>query len=132
VERRDTQAALVEIERRGWDSLCDGTGADFYGQVMAEDGLMVIADGTVMDRDTVVDALRSAPPWRSYSIDDIRLVGITEDSAVLVYTGTAVRDDGSPFVPPCRAPTPCGTTNGDSSSTSRRPWREGSVDRLTP
>ena len=28
---------LLEIEREGWDSLCDGTGADFYGRVMTDE-----------------------------------------------------------------------------------------------
>src|SRR5699024_11517843 len=34
---RDT---LVRLERRGWDSLCDGTGGSYYGALMTDDGLM--------------------------------------------------------------------------------------------
>ena len=60
---------------------------------------MVLANGTVMNRDDVVNALRDAPPWAAYEIDDVRLVPLGEDSSSVVYTGTGHRGDGeSPFV----------------------------------
>ncbi len=86
-----TTTELLALERRGWDALCDATGADFYGEVMADDGLMVLADGTVMDRAAVVEALGASPPWLRYAIDDVRLVTAGADAAVLVYRGTAWR-----------------------------------------
>ena len=46
--------ALIDLESRGWDSLCDGTGADFYGQLMTDDGVMVLGNGAAMDRDEVL------------------------------------------------------------------------------
>ncbi|MBM7806503.1 hypothetical protein JOD57_002340 [Geodermatophilus bullaregiensis] len=87
---------LLALERRGWDALCDATGADFYGEVMTDDGLMVLADGSVMDRPTVVTALASSPPWHRYVLDDVRLVRAGTDAASLVYTGTAWRDEAEP------------------------------------
>jgi hypothetical protein len=90
---------LLEIERKGWDSLCDGSGANFYGRVMTDDALMVLANGMVMDRGQVVDALGQSPPWSSYAIDDVRLVELGADAAALVYVGTARRNgEGEPFV----------------------------------
>ena len=56
---------LIELEQAGWASLCDGTGDDFYGTTMTEDGVMVLADGSVMSRTEVVAALGKAPPWLS-------------------------------------------------------------------
>ena len=44
---------LIELERAGWTSLCDGTGDDFYGRTMTSDGVMVPANGSVMTRDDV-------------------------------------------------------------------------------
>lgn len=92
-ELRET---LLEIERRGWDSLCDGTGGDFYGGLMTADAMMVLANGAVMDRKAVVESLEHAPPWRTYSIDNIRLIRTGSDSAALVYRGTAYRDADEP------------------------------------
>ena len=63
---------------------------------MTEDGLMVLANGAVMDRDAVVGALGQAPPWRTYEISDVRLVGTGKDGAALVYIGTAYRDATEP------------------------------------
>lgn len=92
----ELQDTLVRLERRGWASLCDGTGAQFYGETMTEDGLMVLANGAVLGRDDVVGSLENAPPWRTYEIADVRLVHISEDCAVLVYRGTGYRDGDEP------------------------------------
>jgi hypothetical protein len=92
----DVLNSPLELERAGWDALCNGTGSEFYGQVMLADAVMVLANGMVMDRDTVRAALSQAPPWRAYDIDDVRVVQVDDDNVVLVYTGTAYRDGDEP------------------------------------
>ena len=92
------QTELEEVERRGWDSLCAGSAADFYGSMMTDDGVMVLANGMTMDRDDVVQALRGAPTWDRYEIADVRVVPIEPDAAALVYKGTGFRSDGDPVV----------------------------------
>ncbi|OBB29880.1 DUF4440 domain-containing protein [Mycolicibacterium peregrinum] len=87
---------LLHIERAGWDSLCESTGSDFYGELMLPDAVMVLANGMVMDRNTVVSALSESPPWRAYEISGVRLIVLDDDSAALVYTGTAYRDGEEP------------------------------------
>jgi hypothetical protein len=91
-------AALLEIEHAGWQSLCNGTAAAFYGDVMTDDGVMVLANGQVMDRDQIVDALGSSPSWSSYEIAAPRTVVIGRDSRALVYTGTGHRQGADDFV----------------------------------
>lgn len=86
---------LESLERQGWDSLCDGTGHEFYGRTMTEDGVMVLANGMVMTREQVVAALRDAPTWAAYDLADVHIVQLGADAAALVYVGTAHRDDGS-------------------------------------
>ncbi|MBX3029401.1 MAG: nuclear transport factor 2 family protein [Chloroflexi bacterium] len=87
---------LLGLEHQGWRSLCDSTGADFYGRVMTSDGVMVLSHGQVFDRQTVIDSLNEAPPWRTYDIDDERLIPLGEDQAILVYTGRAYREEDEP------------------------------------
>jgi Domain of unknown function (DUF4440) len=87
---------LLELERAGWDSLCDSTGSDFYGGVMLPEAVMVLANGMVMDRETVVSALSESPPWRRYEIGDVRLITADSDNAALVYTGTGYREGEEP------------------------------------
>jgi hypothetical protein len=87
---------LLELEHAGSDALCDGTAADFYGAVMLADAVMVLADGMVMDRDAVVEALAESPPWRAYAIDGVRLIRPSEDTAIQVYTATGYRYGDDP------------------------------------
>lgn len=87
---------LLELERAGWDSLCASTGSEFYGATMLAEAVMVLANGMVMDRQTVVNALSESPPWRTYEISDVRCIRIDEDNAALVYTGTGYRDGTEP------------------------------------
>lgn len=89
---------ISEIENDGWRALCDGTADTFYSRLMTDDALMVLADGSAMDRHAVAEALSQAPPWRTYHLSDQRLID-AGDVAVLVYVGTAYRHgDDEPFV----------------------------------
>jgi hypothetical protein len=96
VDKEDTKSVLLDLERHGWESLCNSTGAQFYGDLMADDGIMVLANGAVMDRDAVVASLEHAPPWQSYDIEDSRLVDAGADAAAIVYVGTGYRDGDQP------------------------------------
>lgn len=87
---------LLDLEHEGWKSLCDSTGADFYGRIMTSDGVMVLAHGQVFDRQAVVASLNDAPAWRTYDIADERLIVLSDDHAILVYTGRAYRDEDEP------------------------------------
>lgn len=87
---------LLNLEHRGWKSLCDGTGADFYARIMTGDAVMVLAHGQVFDRRAVIDSLNEAPPWRTYEIADERLVTLSDHHAILVYTGRAYREEDEP------------------------------------
>lgn len=88
---------LLELEHAGWRSLCSSAGGDFYGDLMTADGHMVLANGVVMSRSTVVESLEHAPPWSSYTIDDPEATLLSDEVAALIYTGTGHRDDGDDF-----------------------------------
>ena len=82
---------LLELEHQGWQSLCDGTGADFYGRIMTDDAAMILAHGFIFDRDAVVESLAQAPTWGSYEIDDPEVIALGDDQAILRYAGTGRR-----------------------------------------
>lgn len=83
----------MKLERQGWQSLCDSTGADYYGRLMTDDGIMVLAHGQVFSRQDVIDSLNDAEPWRSYGINEERFIPLGDSAALLVYRGTAYRGD---------------------------------------
>ena len=88
---------LRDLERRGWDALCAGTGDRFYGEIMTEDGLMVLANGQTMDRGEVVASLAASPRWTGYEISGERVVPLGAGAAALVYSALAFRGDEPPF-----------------------------------
>jgi hypothetical protein len=87
---------LLRLEHAGWTALSDGTGGEFYGSIMTENALMVLADGSVLDRNGVVASLDDAPAWSAYEITDERLVEMGPDAAAFVYRGRAFRASGGP------------------------------------
>jgi hypothetical protein len=87
---------LLECEHRGWRSLCDGSGAQFYRDIMTSDGIMVLANGLALTRREVEESLSDAPPWADYEIEEARLVPTRSGVAILVYRGTAHRGEGGP------------------------------------
>lgn len=88
---------LLELEHAGWRSLCSSTGGDFFNRTMTDAGLMVLVDGSVLDRDAVAASLSEAPPWTTHEIVEPILLRLGDDTASLVYTGIASREQGGDF-----------------------------------
>ena len=84
-----TLDGLVKIEQAGWDSLCNCTGGTFYGDLMTDDGVMILVNGYVMNREAVVASLNE--------IIEPQLIAIGNMAAALVYKATATRNDKEPF-----------------------------------
>lgn len=84
---------LLALEHQGWRSLCEGTGDTFYGSLMTEGAMMVLAGGLVLDRDAVISSLGDAPTWDDYEITEVRTIETAPDTVVLVYTGHARRGE---------------------------------------
>ncbi|WP_437583059.1 DUF4440 domain-containing protein [Paramicrobacterium sp. CJ85] len=93
----DVRSELLALEHDGWRSLCDGTGADFYGRLMITDGVMVLAGGFSLDRASVIASLVDAPTWDTYRIDDERVISIATDVFAITYIGRASRGDEPEF-----------------------------------
>ena len=77
-------------------TLGDGTGGEFYGRVMTANGVMILANGSVMTPDEVVAAPGQSPQWASYEIDDVRTVPVGADAAALLYVGIGHRGGDEP------------------------------------
>jgi hypothetical protein len=88
---------LRRIECAGWRALCEARGAEYYGRLMTDDGLMILAGGTVLDRAGVERSLRGAPAWDDFSITGERIVPLGGDAAALVYEARALREGEDPF-----------------------------------
>lgn len=90
MEARDE---LMGLEREGWDALSVGgdAAAAYYDEVLADEVLMLLPGGMVLDdRTEVIDSMRGEP-WSSYELSDERVLELGEGSAVLAYRARAVR-----------------------------------------
>jgi ketosteroid isomerase-like protein len=65
---------------------------------MTDDAVMVMANGAVMDRKAVVDALAQSPAWSRVELQDAQVVPAGDCAASLVYRAKAFRtEDAPPF-----------------------------------
>ncbi|HZQ34578.1 MAG TPA: nuclear transport factor 2 family protein [Dehalococcoidia bacterium] len=83
-------ATLLGLEERGWQALSSDAGRAYYAGNLADDAVLIVP-GTVLDKQTWLDALQSPRPWVEHRIEDARLVTLTPDCATLVYRATARR-----------------------------------------
>ena len=52
---------LLRLEREGWDALTTDGAAEFYEKVLAPAALMLFPGMDVLDRPTILQAMRAAP-----------------------------------------------------------------------
>ncbi|HLH24323.1 MAG TPA: nuclear transport factor 2 family protein [Chloroflexota bacterium] len=92
----DLERTLLALEHQGWQALAAGTGAAFYQQNLTTDALMVFPFGA-LTREQSIEAIKAAPPWATFRIEEARVVKLTDDSAVLTYQATAQRAGQAPY-----------------------------------
>jgi hypothetical protein len=86
---------LLAQEDEGWRALSsDGAAAAaFYGRVLDDRIAMLLPGGLkIDDRDKAIEMM-SGQPWDWYRIEDGRVVSLTDDVAVVLYTAAAQRGD---------------------------------------
>lgn len=77
---------LLALETEAWQSLTRaGEATRYYDRTLADDVLMLLPGGMVIDdRATVVSSM-DAPPWSSFEIEDVRALPLGDTAAVLAY-----------------------------------------------
>lgn len=80
---------LIELEEGFWHAA--GTG-DFYVRHMAAHGLCVLPVG-VMDKETTVEAITHAEPWKEFQFSDVRFIDLGDDEAAVCYRADASRGE---------------------------------------
>jgi hypothetical protein len=86
---------LLDLERSAWKALSTSgdEAAAFFSAMLADDVLMLLPTGMVIDdRDQVIDSMHG-DPWTSYELSDERVVPLGENGAVVAYSAHAQRGD---------------------------------------
>jgi hypothetical protein len=87
---------LIALERRGWEALVSGNGGAYYREHLTANALMAFPFG-VLDRETTIQAMESAPPWERFELRDPQVVELGADSGVVVYHVVAQRPAEEPY-----------------------------------
>lgn len=77
---------LLAIEREFWNA------EPAYHAANCTDDALTVLPGEVLERDEGLPTLEDVPPLRSLDTDDVRLVRLTDGSAVLVFRVSAARE----------------------------------------
>jgi hypothetical protein len=81
---------LREFEMEGWQAVSEYRGCGFYSNRLTDDGLLVLPDGSVLDKwEAAVSALNGDETWASYHFEDERIVLLSPGCASLTYTASA-------------------------------------------
>jgi hypothetical protein len=90
---------LLELEEQGWQALSsDGeSGKRFYSSVLRDDAVMLFPGGMLIEgKGNILESL-AAVPWKSFLIEEPRVIPLSESAGVLVYRVTAQREVGAPY-----------------------------------
>ena len=87
---------MIEAERDGWHALVSGEGAAYYREHLTDDALMAFPFG-VLSWEQAIEAIESAPPWSTFEMRDPRVIVLTENSGILVYSVVAHRERQGPY-----------------------------------
>ena len=95
----DLRDHLIGLEEDGWRALSSGAPAarDFYDRVLADEVVMVFPGNTrITDRGTILESM-SGRPWASFQLDDVQVLPLGADAAIVVYHALAQREGSAPY-----------------------------------
>jgi hypothetical protein len=92
----DLADELLRLERGFWDASTD---ADWYDEHVAQEGILVFPYGVgAMDKRQVLYTIRANDEeWDAYHFEDVKVIPLSGDAAVITYKATAERADSDPF-----------------------------------
>lgn len=84
---------LFSLEEKFWTE-----GADYYARHLARAALMVFPEPTgVLVKDEIACAVPGGR-WSEVSLEEHRVLELTDRSALVTYKATAIRDGNEPYV----------------------------------
>ncbi|HJQ76039.1 MAG TPA: nuclear transport factor 2 family protein [Acidimicrobiia bacterium] len=88
-----TSDQLIRLEREAWQALSTSGEAatSFYDGILADDVMILLPGGTLIDDRAKVVASMSGDPWESFDLSEERVLELSDSVAMLVYRVTATR-----------------------------------------
>ena len=90
---------LRGIEMEGWQAVSEHRGCGFYSSRLADNGLLILPDGSVLDKwEAALSAVNGDETWASYRIEDERVAVLSADCAALTYRASAQMSGETEYV----------------------------------
>jgi len=87
----DLRETLIAREREAWDA-SGGSDGKWYRENLTEDALLVFAGLPPLTREATAEAVdNSTGSWERYDFEDVEIVTLGSDAALLTYRATARR-----------------------------------------
>jgi hypothetical protein len=89
-----TERALIDLETRSWEALAVGGEecTTFYDEILDAEPVILMPGGLVLrDRATVVKSM-GGPPWTDYRLEEMSVIELSPDAAVITYGAVARRN----------------------------------------
>ena len=85
--------SLLDLEEQFWKG-----DADFYRTNVADDALFVFSQPVgVLNKDQSVDAIANSERWAEVRFDDVRVLEVSADVAMIVYSANAKTESGNSY-----------------------------------
>lgn len=91
---------LIELEEQGWQALSTegDAGKKFYGSVLRDDAVMLFPGGLLIaGKQQILESITDQP-WKSFQMEDLQIILLSEKAGVVVYRVSAQGEDGDPYV----------------------------------
>jgi len=82
---------LIDLEHEGWKALASDDPVAWWDDHL-DDGALMVFPGFVATREQSLEGMTQAPPWSWFRLDDVRVLDLGDDAAVVVYAASAQRD----------------------------------------
>ena len=93
------QKNLIRLEEQGWQALSEA-GEEckrFYDKILRDDAIMAFPGGMlIIGKRNILDSF-AARPWKSFRIEEPRVLSLTPNAGVLVYRVSAQRERQKPY-----------------------------------
>lgn len=90
----ESRRELLAIEETLWRAAGH---RDRYAEHLAADGIHVFPGLGLLDRESILDGVEHAEPWRVFRIEDPRFIELDDGGAALVYRAHAERAGGPTY-----------------------------------
>ncbi|MCZ7421225.1 MULTISPECIES: nuclear transport factor 2 family protein [unclassified Micromonospora] len=85
---QDLEKELFALEQEGWRAISSANG-DFYRQLVTAQTLVVEHDGISTGDDLVAEIDGNTSPFTGFTLDEQRIVPVSDDTAVITYRAIA-------------------------------------------